>query len=107
MTQYIDKSAIVAEIRKRLLPTIRDKHYDEWEEGQNSERIAILDIIDTLEVKEEVTTDAFIEKAVRWLKKELPITDLSPSNMLDITFKVFDKECKKEFIEEFKKYMEK
>ncbi len=28
------------------------KHYNEWEEGQDSERIAILDIIDTLEVKE-------------------------------------------------------
>ncbi len=52
MTQYIDKSALVAEIRKRLLPVIRDKRYDEWEEGQDSERRAILSIIDTLEVKE-------------------------------------------------------
>lgn len=30
----------------------RDKHYNEWEERQDSERIAILDIIGTLEVKE-------------------------------------------------------
>jgi len=52
MVQYVDKSALVAEIRKRLLPVIRDKHYDEWEEGKDSERIAILNIIDTLEVKE-------------------------------------------------------
>jgi hypothetical protein len=52
MTQYVDKSAVVAEIRKRLLPVIRDKHYDEWEEGQDSERKAILAIINTLEVKE-------------------------------------------------------
>ena len=52
MAQYIDKDALVSEIRKRLLPVIRDKHYDEWEEGQDSERIAILDIINTLEVKE-------------------------------------------------------
>ena len=52
MKHYIDKDALAAEIRKRLLPVIRDKHYDEWEEGQDSERIAILDIIDTLEVKE-------------------------------------------------------
>lgn len=51
MTQYIDKTALVAEIRKRLLPVIRDKHYDEWEEGQDSERRAILSIIDTLKVK--------------------------------------------------------
>lgn len=52
MEKYISKSALVAEIRKRLLPVIRDKHYDEWEEGQDSERIAILGIIDALEVKE-------------------------------------------------------
>jgi hypothetical protein len=50
--KLIDKDALVAEIRKRLLPVIRDKHYDEWEEGQDSERIAILDIIDTLEVED-------------------------------------------------------
>ena len=52
MPQYIDKATLVEEIRKRLLPTIRDKHYDEWEEGQDSERIAILEILDTIEVKE-------------------------------------------------------
>ena len=52
MKRYIDKDALVTEIRKRLLPVIRDKHYDEWEEGQDSERITILDIINTLEVKE-------------------------------------------------------
>lgn len=52
MPQYIDKDIVKAEIRKRLLPVIRDKHYDEWEEGQDSERRAILSIIDTLDVKE-------------------------------------------------------
>lgn len=52
MPKYIDKDAIVAEIRKRFLPVIRDKHYDEWEEGQDSERLAILDIIDSIEVKD-------------------------------------------------------
>ena len=54
---------------------------------------------------EYIRTDAFIEKACEWLNKELPITDLSSSNMLKITFKVFDKENKKVFIENFKKYM--
>lgn len=53
----IDKDDLVAEIRKRLLPVIRDKHYDEWEEGQDSERIAILDIIDAIEVKEAVDAE--------------------------------------------------
>ena len=51
MTRYIKLDALIAEIRKRLLPVIRDKHYDEWEEGQNSERIAILGILNTLEVQ--------------------------------------------------------
>lgn len=65
MAQYIPKAAVVSEIRKRLLPTIRDKHYDEWEEGQDSERIAILEIIDTLEVKEvDLEREFDIEDAV-------------------------------------------
>ena len=55
---------------------------------------------------EYTQTNAFIKKACKFLDKELPITDLSSSNMLDITFKVFDKESKKVFIENFKKYME-
>ena len=59
--ELIDKSALVEEIRKRLLPVVRDKHYDEWEEGQDSERIAILDIINTIEVK-EVDLDKEISK---------------------------------------------
>lgn len=50
--ELIDKDALVAEIKKRLLPVAIDKHYDEWERGQDSERMAILDIINTLEVKE-------------------------------------------------------
>ena len=54
---------------------------------------------------EYVRIDTFIEKACEWLKKELPVTDLASSNMLKITFKVFDKENKKRFIENFKKYM--
>ena len=50
--KLIDKNALAEKIIKRLLPVIRDKHYDEWEEGQDSERIAILEIINTLEVIE-------------------------------------------------------
>ena len=50
--KLIDKDILVAEIKKRLLPVVTDKHYDEWERGQDSERVAILDIINTLEVKE-------------------------------------------------------
>ena len=55
--KLIEKSVLVAEIRKRLLPVIRDKHYDEWEEGQDSERRAILSIIDALDAKEVENTE--------------------------------------------------
>ena len=54
---------------------------------------------------EYIRKDAFIEKACKFLDKEIPITDLSPSNMLDITFKIFDKKNKKVFIKNFKAYM--
>lgn len=50
--KLIYKDDLVQKIRKRLLPVIRDKHYDEFEEGQDSERIAILDILNTIETKE-------------------------------------------------------
>lgn len=63
--KLIDKDALAAEIRKRLLPVIRDKHYDEWEEGQDSERIAILDTLDALEAKEvdlEKEIDEFMKQ---------------------------------------------
>ena len=54
---------------------------------------------------EYTRTDVVIEKAMKWLDKELPVTDLSSSNLLDIEFKVFDEESKRVFIEEFRKYM--
>lgn len=95
MVQYINKADVVAEIRKRLLPTIRDKHYGEWEEGQDSERIAILDIIDTIEVKDvdeiiknaedhayfagsENTREKLIDKACKWWKVELTYPSMTP-----------------------------
>ena len=59
--KLIDKDALVAEIKKRLLPVVIDKHYDEWERGQDSERVAILDIINTLEVKEVVLKEEIDE----------------------------------------------
>ena len=80
MTQYINKSDVVAEIRKRLLPVIRDKHYDEWEEGQDSERKAILGILDTLEVK-DVDLNREIEKEIetRWRGEYLFTTKFKES----------------------------
>ena len=95
MKQYILKSTLVAEIRKRLLPVIRDKHYDEWEEGQDSERTAILDIINNLETKElddiiknaedhayfagsENAREKLINKACKWWEVELIFPSMTP-----------------------------
>ena len=54
MAQYIDKDALVAEIRSRLLPAVvpHGTHYDDWDRGAENERINILSLINTLEVKE-------------------------------------------------------
>ena len=76
MAQYIQKDALVEEIRKRLLPVIRDKHYDEWEEGQDSERIAILGIIDTLEVKEVDLEKEIQDHIKECLDIKFPTTDI-------------------------------
>ena len=77
--KLIDKDKISAEIRKRLLPVVRDKHYDEWEEGQDSERKAILGIIDTLEVKEVDLEKEFKDYTLQITAidvKEAPFTQL-------------------------------
>lgn len=49
--KLINKDAVVAWIRNKLLPTV-NSHADEWESGENNERINILNFINSLEVKE-------------------------------------------------------
>lgn len=49
--KLISKDAVVAWIRNRLLPTV-NSHADEFERGENNERISILNFINTLEVNE-------------------------------------------------------
>lgn len=82
--ELIDKDALVAEIRKRLLPVIRDKHYDEWEKGQNNERVAILDIIDTLEVKDPY------EQCVQYASIEDGIKDHAETYSFNIESELFN-----------------
>lgn len=54
MAQYIDKSALVAEIQKRFDEYTSSilKHYDPYKEAKAQELSKILIIINTLEVKE-------------------------------------------------------
>lgn len=94
MKQYIDKDALVAEIEKR-----RDKN------ARNRLNLAaafednyLLSFLDTLEVKEINSTDAFIEKVENFLEMlgyGFTITD-------NITHADYDKE---QLIEDFKNYI--
>lgn len=97
MTKYINKSALVAEIEKRL------KEYRTFPDYQTDsnymELCEILSFLNTLEVKEINSTDAFIEKACKWLKenKDHPFIgceDCCLSGFLT-----------DEFVEEFRKAM--
>lgn len=66
----IDKSALVAEIKKRI-KGLKDCHADTVAgyAGEISGLERLLSFIDTIETKEVDFTDAFIEKACEWLKK--------------------------------------
>lgn len=54
MTQYLDKAAVVAEIKKRFDEYSNSilKHYDAYKEAKAQELGKILTILDTLEVKD-------------------------------------------------------
>lgn len=70
MAQYINKSAVVAEINRVL---------NSYEPNEiTSGRYALVnlrDFLDTLEVKEVASNDAFIEKAEEFLWAHIPGTD--------------------------------
>lgn len=66
MTDKEKLDKLVAEIERRLLPTVRDKHYDEWEEGGNNALINILSFYNSMQ--EEPASEDFkiaLEKKVR------------------------------------------
>ena len=77
MTQYIDKSAVMAEIERRIADNKKDiersshKNLEDYFEGYEDALVLFKEkFLNTLEVKEEVTTtDAFIKKACDWLTK--------------------------------------
>lgn len=97
MKQYIDKTALVAEI-KRIL-SIYTKRYNEiakyevWITAKEIEhRIQglkeSLSILDTIEVKD---TDAFIEKAWDWIEDNIMSTNQRDESLL--------------YFEQFRNYM--
>lgn len=97
MTQYINKDALIAEIKKHQ--AIWDGMDDDYCKGQRLAYSDMISFLDTLEVKEANSTDAFIDKACKWLKenKDHPLIgceDICLSGYLT-----------DEFIEDFKNYM--
>ena len=69
MTQYIDKAALIAEIERMKVDAIQFP-FEEY--GTVGTCNKLLSFLDTLEVKEINSTDAFIRKARKYFYKELP-----------------------------------
>ena len=96
MTQYIDKAALIAELDR-----LYDLEYDDMSNLSFGKKLIlrhILLFLNTLEVKEEVTTtDAFVEKACEFLKSYRQDTCDGLGYIAGI--------INDETIEDFKKYM--
>jgi len=100
----IDKDALVAKIEKRFDEYSSSilRHYDACTEARASELGKILVILNTLEVKEVDSTDAFIEKACEWLNKESESYVKTGGVGACVTYEGLDV---KELVEDFEKYM--
>lgn len=80
----VDKlEKVKAEIKRRLLPTIRDRRYDEWEEGGNNALINILSFIDSLE--EEPKPKFRKGEKVIYLNEEYVVEDITDHYILRST----------------------
>ena len=89
MEQYISKSALVAEIE-----SLRRTSFTNFDEGVNAAVQTLLEALDTLEVKEVNSNDAFIEKASEWFKIRYEWIDIDGTRNYD-----------KSAFEDFKNYM--
>jgi hypothetical protein len=100
--QYISKSTLVAEIERLELCTM-DEHmnyYSAEAQGEYNALSKLESFIDTLEVKEVDSNDAFIEKACGWLKES--VTNNPECNRIISKKGVI---TMGELIEDFRKYM--
>lgn len=97
MEQYINKADIVAETER--LKNVFVNERDDFERGYHNSLNTISDFLDTLEVKEINSTDAFIEKALKFLDEKFYFNNLHYC----IESGVFDSE--EEMFEDFKNYM--
>ena len=96
MAQYINKVALVAEIERRIKERDFQMKSGCWISSTYMYE-DLLDFINTLEVKEINSTDAFIEKACEYMRNHI---DQQLTIYHEQTWKKRD-----EFIEDFKNYM--
>lgn len=80
-----DKEKIIAEIRKRLLPTVHERSYDEWERGGNNALINILNFIYSL--PEDPVSKDLDEAGRKWLLPQLDTSykDYGETKMMELT----------------------
>ena len=100
--ELIDKAAVVAEIETRYDECLkRAKIIDaEYWNGKADAYRDMLVILDTLEMKEVDSTDAFIEKVCEWLK--FNYVEFTDNSRLGLNIN----ELIKDFKKDFKKSME-
>lgn len=105
MTQYIPKAALLAEIKKKgyYAQTMSDNAINgsmrQFYYGMKQGCVDILSLLNTLEVKEMDSNDAFVKKACEWL---------SNVSIEDMTYKYGNFDTSEDwykFIEDFRKYM--
>jgi len=95
MAQYIPKSAVVAEIRKRFDEYTSSilKHYDACKEAKAQELGKLLTILDTLEVKEtdlEKEIDDFMVKEWEGIEENKDLYDMIKNDLSDIAKHFFE-----------------
>lgn len=57
MARYIDKDKVIKWVKQRLIPTVHNGNYDDWEIGADNERINFLSYIDSLQEETVIDDD--------------------------------------------------
>lgn len=76
MARYIDKDQVIEWIKQRLIPTVSNGNYDDWERGADNERINFLSFINSLPEKTNikllhVPSEMSMSDKVQLIKEEI------------------------------------
>lgn len=70
--KYIDAEKLKAKIRKHLIPTVHDRHYDEWEHGRDAGFIQGISIIESLQQEQPSISPDLDEVAENYYENDCP-----------------------------------